>query len=266
MIPNVLTIAGSEASGGAGAQVDLRTFHQLGTVGAAALTLIVSFDPNDRWHHRVHPIPPEVTAAQVEAALGVHPGLDTVKIGMLGSVPMIEAVARILDDHEWRNVVVDPVLICKGQEAGEALDVDNALRELILPRATFVTPNLFETEALSGRSGIEDVAGLIAAAEAIAAQGVPNVYAKLGVDVPGTEAVDVLVSAGREPEVISAPKFGTEKVSGAGCTLAAAVTAELAKGRTPSEAARAAKQFTTSAVAKRRYGGAPFPMAWQGEP
>ena len=266
MLPNALTIAGSEASGGAGAQVDLRTFHQLGTVGAAALTLVVSFDPNDAWRHRVHPIPPEVTAAQVEAALGVHPGLDTVKIGMLGSVPMIERVARILDEHEWRHVVVDPVLICKGQEAGEALDVDNALRELILPRATFTTPNLFETEALSGRSGIVDVDGLIEAAQAIVAQGVPNVYAKLGVDAPGAEAVDVLVSAGREPEVLSAPKFGAEKVSGAGCTLAAAVTAELAKGRTSSEAARAAKLFTTAAVAKRRHGGAPFPMAWQGEP
>ena len=266
MIPNVLTIAGSEASGGAGAQVDLRTFHQLGTVGAAALTLVVSFDPADGWRHRVHPIPPEVTAAQVEAALGVHPKLDTVKIGMLGSVPMIETVARILDEHAWRNVVLDPVLICKGQEAGEALDVDNALREHILPRATFVTPNLFETEALSGRSGIADVEALIEAAQAIAAQGVPNVYAKLGVDVEGHEAIDVLVAEGRDPEVISAPKFGAEKVSGAGCTLAAAVAAQLAKGATPWEAARVAKQFTTAAVAKRRAGGAPFPMAWQGEP
>ncbi|NLT26854.1 MAG: bifunctional hydroxymethylpyrimidine kinase/phosphomethylpyrimidine kinase [Microbacteriaceae bacterium] len=266
MIPNVLTIAGSEASGGAGAQVDLRTFHQLGTVGAAALTLVVSFDPNDQWRHRVHPIPPEVTAAQVEAALGVHPSIDTVKIGMLGSVPMIETVAKILDGHEWRNVVVDPVLICKGQEAGEALDVDNALRELILPRATFVTPNLFETETLSGRSGIDSVEALVEAAQAIAAHGVPNVYAKLGVDFDEFDAVDVLVGEGHEPEVLSAPKFGQEKVSGAGCTLAAAVTAELAKGRTPLEAARAAKQFTTAAVAKRRHGGAPFPMAWQGEP
>ena len=265
MIPPVLTIAGSEASGGAGAQVDLKTFQQLGTFGAAALTLIVSFDPNDGWKHRVHPIPPEVTEAQVEAALGVHPALDTVKIGMLGSVPMIETVARILDGHDWTHVVVDPVLICKGQEAGEALDVDNALRELILPRATFVTPNLFETEALSGRTGIETTEQLIDAAKAIRDHGVPNVYAKLGVDAPGSDAIDVFVS-GDEVEVLSAPKFAGEKVSGAGCTLAAAVTAELAKGYSPLDAARAAKQFTTAAVAKRRHGGAPFACAWQGEP
>ncbi|RRJ86309.1 bifunctional hydroxymethylpyrimidine kinase/phosphomethylpyrimidine kinase [Gulosibacter macacae] len=265
MIPNVLTIAGSEASGGAGAQVDLRTFHQLGTFGSAALTLIVSFDPEDGWKHRVHPIPPEVTAAQVEAAFGVHEQLDTVKIGMLGSVPMIETVARILDERQFRNVIVDPVLICKGQEASEALDVDNALRELILPRATVVTPNLFETEVLSGHKGITTVDELIEAARAIADQGVPHVYAKLGIDQPGTEATDVFVSNG-EATILSAPKFGQDKVSGAGCTLAAALTAELAKGYSPLDAARAAKQFTTAAVAKRRHGGAPFSCAWQGEP
>lgn len=265
MTNNVLTIAGSEASGGAGAQVDLRTFHQLGTAGCAALTLIVSFDPADGWKHRVHPIPPEVTAAQVEAAFGVHEAIDTVKIGMLGSVSMIETVAGILAERKFENVVVDPVLICKGQEAGEALEVDNALRELILPHATVVTPNLFETEVISGHSEIDSIEKLTAAAKAIAAHGVPNVYAKLGVGY-GNEALDVFVT-GDEAHVLTAPVFGDgDKVSGAGCTLAAAIAASLAKGYSPLEAARAAKQFTTAAVAKRRHGGAPFSSAWQGEP
>lgn len=266
MIPPVLSIAGSEASGGAGAQADLKTFHELGVFGCVALTCIVSFDPANGWSHRVLPIPPETTAAQVEAAAGVHGReLDTVKIGMLGSVAMVERVAGILGSRAWRNVVVDPVLICKGQEAGEALDVDNALRELILPHATIVTPNLFETTVLSGAREIRDVDGLVAAARTVHEGGVPYVYAKGGVELPGDQAVDVLVSVDGA-ELLRAPKFGREKVSGAGCTLAAAITAETAKGRSPAEAARAAKRFTTAAVAKRREGGAPFSCAWQGNP
>lgn len=266
MIPPVLSIAGSEASGGAGGQVDLKTFQQLGTFGSLALTCIVSFDAPNNWAHRVYPVPPEITEQQVEAAAAVHgDDLDTVKIGMLGSIPMIEAVARILDSRPWKHVVVDPVLICKGQVAGEALDVDTALRELIAPRATVITPNLFETTALSGRSSIESVAELIAAAQDIRAQGVPHVYAKAGVDLPGDQATDVLVTSDGV-EILDAPKFPGKKVSGAGCTLAAAYTAELAKGYSYADAARAAKQFTTASVAKRRSGAAPFDCAWQGEP
>lgn len=266
MIPAVLSIAGSEASGGAGAQADLKTFHELGTFGCVALSCIVSFDPAKNWSHRFFPIPVETTAAQVEAAIGVHgDALDTVKIGMLGSVPMIEQVASLLDSRPWRHVVVDPVLICKGQEAGEALDVDNALRELILPRATIITPNLFEAGVLAGTGQITDLSGLITAAQTIREHGVPLVYAKGGVELPGDEAADVLVSDEGET-TLTAPKFGMEKVSGAGCTLAAAIAAELAKGHEPAEAARAAKQFTTAAIAKRREGGAPFSCAWQGNP
>ena len=172
-------IAGSEASGGAGAQTDLKTFHQLGTFGVVALTCIVSFDPARNWDHRFVPVDPQVIRDQIEAATAVH-DIDTVKIGMLGTVPTIEAVADELEKRTWRHVVLDPVLICKGQEPGAALDTDNALKERILPLATVVTPNLFECRALSGLDSIETVEDLKEAARRIHALGPRYVVAKGG--------------------------------------------------------------------------------------
>ena len=139
--PVALAIAGSEASGGAGAQTDLRTFTQLDVFGCVALTCIVSFDPKQGFDHRFVPVEPQVLADQVEAAVGVHGQVDAVKIGMLGTVPTIETVAQALKQYHFPQVVVDPVLICKGQEPGAALDIDNALREQVLPLATITTPN-----------------------------------------------------------------------------------------------------------------------------
>src|SRR5699024_4540112 len=136
-------IAGSEATGGAGIQADLKTFQALGAYGMGALTCIVSFDPNNDWDHRFVPVAPNVIADQIEAATATQ-DLDTVKIGMLGPPETIDAVAAALKTQPWRHVVLDPVLICKGQEPGQALDTDNALKEKILPLATVITPNMFE--------------------------------------------------------------------------------------------------------------------------
>ena len=262
MIPVALTIAGSEATGGAGAQTDLKTFHQLGTFGTAALTCIVSFDPNNGWGHRFVPVDPRVIKDQVEATTAVH-DIDTVKIGMLGTPATIEAVAEALGTQEWKNVVLDPVLICKGQEPGAALDTDNALKERILPLATFVTPNHFESMALSGMDAIESVEDLKEAARRIHEASGAIVLAKGGVVLPGEDAVDVFYD-GEQMVELASPKVGEERVSGAGCTLAAAVTAELAKGATPLEAARTAKAVVDSAIAHRQGGHAPFEAVYQG--
>ena len=165
-----LTIAGSEATGGAGAQADLKTFQELGVFGIVNLTCIVSFDPKDNWNHRFVPVDQQVIADQLEAttaaygpASGAPSVLDTVKIGMLGSPATISTVASALAGGNFRHVVLDPVLICKGQEPGHALDTDRALKAEILPLATFVTPNHFESESLSGLE-ITDVESLKAAA------------------------------------------------------------------------------------------------------
>jgi pyridoxine kinase len=280
----VLTIAGSEATGGAGAQADLKTFQELGVFGIANLTCIVSFDPNDNWNHRFVPIDQQVIADQLEATTAAYgpaaaapsvpgrpvldrsvldrPVLDTVKIGMLGSPATIGTVAAALVAGRFRHVVLDPVLICKGQEPGHALDTDQALKARILPLATFVTPNHFEAESLSGLV-ITDLESLKAAAVRIHELSGATVLAKGGVRLEGPDAVDVYYD-GETLEVLSAPKAGEVAVSGAGCSLAAAVTAELAKGATPLEATRTAKEFVTAGIRNRVASGAPFAALWQG--
>lgn len=272
----VLTIAGSEATGGAGAQADLKTFQELGVFGIATLTCIVSFDPGDSWNHRFVPVDQQVIVDQLQATAAAYgaasgtppvlgrPVLDTVKIGMLGSPATISTVAAALTENRFRNVVLDPVLICKGQEPGHALDTDQALKDQILPLATLVTPNHFEAESLSGLE-ITDVESLKAAAVRIHQLSGAVVLAKGGVRLDGPDAVDVYYD-GKTLEVLSAPKVGEVAVSGAGCSLAAAVTAELAKGAAPLEAARTAKSFVTAGIRNRVASGAPFDALWQGGP
>lgn len=260
--PITLTIAGSEATGGAGAQADLKTFQQLGTFGMAALTCIVSFDPQAAWGHRFVPVEAQVIADQLEAQLACY-DVRTVKIGMLGTPTTIETVAGVLRDRTWDHVVLDPVLICKGQEPGAALDTDTALKEQVLPQATFVTPNQFEAMSLAGMDAIDTEEQLVEAARRIHDSCGAAVLAKGGVRLAGPDAIDVFYD-GTTLEVLREPKIGELAVSGAGCTLAAAVTAELAKGATPVEAARRAKAFVTRGIRARVSGNAPFDALWQG--
>ncbi|MBZ8177853.1 bifunctional hydroxymethylpyrimidine kinase/phosphomethylpyrimidine kinase [Corynebacterium poyangense] len=258
-------IAGSEATGGAGFQVDLKTFQSLGVMGMGALTCIVSFDPQNQWAHRFHPIEPTVIAEQIEAVLACHSQevLDTAKVGMLGTPDTIDTVAQALTQREWNHLVVDPVLICKGQEPGAALDTDNALREKILPLATVITPNVFEATTLAEMDSIDTIEDLEEAARRIGDKGVPYVVAKGGVELPGEEAIDVLWD-GQNITRFSRPKVGNQRVSGAGCTLAAAITAELAKGATVAEAVDQAKDFVTLGIQQRLECNTPFDVVWQG--
>ncbi|GAA4430805.1 bifunctional hydroxymethylpyrimidine kinase/phosphomethylpyrimidine kinase [Georgenia halophila] len=262
MVNPAYVIAGSEATGGAGIQADLKTFQQLGVFGVGTLTCIVSFDPKAGWAHRFVPVDPEVIADQIEAATATYE-LEVVKIGMLGTPATIDVVGKALAEQSFRHVVLDPVLICKGQEPGAALDTDNALRERVLPHATVVTPNMFETKTLSGMDVIETVDDLVEAARRIHHLGPQYVLAKGGVELPGDDAVDVLFD-GVEPHVFSVPKVGEERVSGAGCTLAAAVAAELAKGAEVFDAVATAKDMVTAAIEGRLTARTPFDVVWQG--
>lgn len=263
--PVVLTIAGSEATGGAGAQADLRTFQAHGVFGVMALTCIVSFDPKADWGHRFVPVEPQVIADQIEAITAAYgpEQLDVVKLGMLGTPATIETVAGALAARPFGHVVLDPVLICKGQEPGAALDTDTALKAHLLPMATVVTPNHFETVSLSGLDSIDTVDELTAAARMIHEASGAAVLAKGGVHLPGAEAIDVYVDADTT-EVLTAPKVGDVAVAGAGCTLAAAIAAQLALGAAPLQAARAAKSFVTAGIEGRLSSSAPFDVVWQG--
>ncbi|QGH69822.1 bifunctional hydroxymethylpyrimidine kinase/phosphomethylpyrimidine kinase [Pseudactinotalea sp. HY158] len=256
MTPLSYVIAGSEATGGAGIQADLKAFQALGTYGMGTLTCIVSFDPANDWGHRFVPLDPQVIADQIEAATACH-DLDVVKIGMLGTPATIDVVADSLGRRQWRHVVLDPVLICKGQEPGAALDTDNALKARMLPLATVVTPNVFEARTLAGMESISTVAELAEAARRIHALGPAYVVAKGGVELPGADAVDVFYD-GERTIAFSAPKVGDERVSGAGCTFAAAITAELAKGADVLDAVRTAKGLVTRGIHDRLACHTPF--------
>lgn len=257
-----LSIAGSEATGGAGAQADLKTFQALDVFGTIALTCIVSFDPKEQWSHRFVPIEPAVIADQLEAILTSY-DLDTVKLGMMGTVDTIGAVATALRSQKWRDIVLDPVLICKGQEPGAALDTDEALKSTLVPMATVVTPNHFEAVSLSGMEKITSVDDLKEAAKRIHDLGPGAVLVKGGIRLPGAEAVDVFYD-GKDLDVLTAPKVGEVAVAGAGCTLAAAITAELAKGGAARQAAATAKDFVTAGIHARVSSHAPFDTVWQG--
>ncbi|WP_278235653.1 hydroxymethylpyrimidine/phosphomethylpyrimidine kinase [Isoptericola sp. AK164] len=265
--PLAYVIAGSEATGGAGIQADLKTFQQRGVYGVGTLTCIVSFDPLNDWAHRFVPVEPQVIVDQIEAATATH-DLDTVKIGMLGTPATVDVVAKSVSTRPWRHVVLDPVLICKGQEPGAALDTDTALRERVLPHATVVTPNLFEAATLAGMDRIDDVADLTEAARRVHAlldtsAGPRYVVAKGGAELPGPDAVDVLFD-GEEVTVLTAPKIGEERVSGAGCTFAAAITAELAKGADVPAAVEVAKDMVTAGIRARVAAHTSFDTVWQG--
>ncbi|WP_080794340.1 bifunctional hydroxymethylpyrimidine kinase/phosphomethylpyrimidine kinase [Corynebacterium pacaense] len=260
MVNYAFVIAGSEATGGAGIQVDLKTFQHLDVYGIGAITCIVSFDPGNNWAHRFVPVDPRVIADQIEAATSAH-DLNVVKIGMLGAPRTIDVVAEALQEHAFGHVVLDPVLICKGQEPGAALDTDTALREKVLPHATVITPNNFEAVTLSGLSSLETVEDLKQAARLIHEQGPKYVVVKGGIDFPGPDAVDVLFD-GSDFHVFSEPKIGQDRVSGAGCTFAAVITAELAKGAGVVDAVAAAKRVVTRAVHDAQTSNAPFSSVW----
>ncbi len=260
--PVTFVIAGSEATGGAGVQADLRTLEEFGVYGAAALTCLVAFNPNDGWNHRFTPVDTQVLRDQCEAILAEWPSPDSVKVGMLGTVPTIEATRDILAAAALPHVVVDPVLICKGQEPGAALDIDTALRAEVLPLADVITPNYFETCTLAGVDSIDSVGALGDAAKAIADTTGAAVLAKGGMTVPGDDAVDVLWD-GSELVRYARPKVPGAPVSGAGDSLASAVAAGLALGRPLHDAVEAAKDFVTAGIRRKISARTPFDVVWQ---
>ncbi len=239
-----LTIAGSDSSGGAGIQADLKTFQELGVYGMTAITTIVSMDPNT-WNHNVFPQSTDIVKSQLNTILSI--GVNAMKTGMLGSTDIIELAAQTIDEYKLENVVVDPVMICKGDDT--VLDPDNAksLREVLVPRATIVTPNLFEAAQLSQQAPIKTLEEMKEAAKKIHALGVQYVLVKGGARLEHEKAIDLLYD-GQSFELLEGERITTTYTHGAGCTYSAAITAELAKGKTVKEAVLVAKEFITAAI------------------
>ncbi len=241
MTPVALTIAGSDPSGGAGIQADLKTFHQFGVYGMSVVTLLTV--QNSQRVISVDPLEPSYVTQQLEAVTSDIPP-NAAKTGALGSTGVIEAVS------DWAKrisfpLVVDPVMISKHGAPLLAEEAQEALSRLLLPSAFLVTPNLWEAAALASGE-VTDVASMEEAARKIAALGPRAVLVKGG-HLAG-DAVDVLFHEGRL-ERFPARRISSRHTHGTGCTYSAAITAELAKGRDLFEAVRDAKHYISSAIA-----------------
>jgi len=241
MTPVALTIAGSDPSGGAGLQADLKTFHRFGVYGEAVVTLITV--QNSRGVTRVDTLAPDLVIAQVEAVLSDIPP-QAAKTGALGSPEIVEAVASLAATFAF-PLVVDPVMISK--HGARLLDGESvrALKERLIPRAFLLTPNLDEAAELAGFA-VRDRDSMLRAAQALVKLGAKNVLVKGG-HLEG-DALDLLYLAGGEVREFSAPRIATRHTHGSGCTYSAAITAELAKGTALAEAVGRAKEFVTRAI------------------
>ena len=240
MPPVALTIAGSDPSGGAGLQADLKTFHQFGVYGEAVVTLITV--QNTVRVSRVEVLPAALVLEQIEAVLEDIPPAAA-KTGALGSVEVVEAVARAAKAFRF-PLVVDPVMVSKHGLPLLPEAAARAVRQLLLPRAALVTPNLPEAEALTGMAigGLEDMR---AAACRIREMGARAVLIKGG--HLKTDATDLLWDGAGWRE-FPAPRIATRHTHGTGCTYSAAITAGLASGLPLGEAVARAKLFIQRAI------------------
>lgn len=239
--PVALSIAGSDPSGGAGIQADLKTFHRLGVYGEAVITLITV--QNTRGLHRVEVLAADLVAEQLHAVISDIPP-KAAKTGALGSRAVMEMVAEAAANFAF-PLVVDPVMI--SSQGAPLLDEEarKTFAAKLLPRAFLLTPNLDEAPALSGMP-VTDVESMTQAGRRLVEMGAANVLVKGG-HLEG-DAIDVLVTRAGERREFRAPRIATQHTHGTGCTYSAAITAELAKGRSLVEAIEIAKGFVTAAI------------------
>lgn len=239
-----LTIAGSDSSGGAGIQADLKTMSALGVYGATAITAITA--QNTTGVTAIMPVTPEVVLAQIAAvASDIRP--DAVKIGMLFSRPIIEAVAQGIESHRLSRIVLDPVMISTSGSRLLEPDAISAMTERLFPLADIITPNRFEAEHLSGMkiSNADDAA---TAAGIILGLGARAVLIKGG-HFDGTTKTDYLFTDTGYRQQFAAAKIDTRNTHGTGCTLSSAIAAHLAKGLSIPEAVARAKDYLSAALA-----------------
>lgn len=243
----VMTIAGSDPSGGAGVQADIKTISALGCFATSAIVAVV--DENTVGVTGVHPIPADFVVGQIHSILD-DIGTDAVKIGMLHSSELIRAVRRTLDEYpSLRDIVLDPVMVATSGDPLLEADAVATLREVLIPRARVITPNIPEAELLLG-SKIDSQDQLPDAARELARLGA-SVLLKAGhLAATETELVDIFynVETGRMTR-LAAPRVDTPNTHGTGCTLSSAFASQLALGKPLDEAAAAAKAYIAAAIA-----------------
>jgi hydroxymethylpyrimidine/phosphomethylpyrimidine kinase len=241
----VLTIAGSDSGGGAGIQADLKTFSAIGCFGMSVITALTA--QNTQGVKAIHAVPPAFTVEQIEAVLS-DIGADAIKIGMLYSAELIEAVAQELKKHGARKIVLDPVMVA---QSGDKLLQDNAIEAIkthLMPLADVVTPNIPEASVLCGRP-LTQRSDIESAAEALAKYGSRSILIKGG-HGDESKSTDLLFLTGEGRFVsLEADRIETRNNHGTGCTLSSAIASYMAKGKDIEEAVQEAKTFINQALA-----------------
>ena len=239
-----LTVAGSDSGGNAGVQADLRTFHAYGIHGCSVLTALTAQNPNEI--RSVHRIPAEFAAAQLDAVLGVY-GIAALKTGMLSDAAVAEVIVGKLRTHPEIFKVVDPVMIATSGAVLADKEALAAIRKYLLPLADIITPNIPEAEVLSGIQ-IKDKRSLREAASRLNGEFGAAVLVKGGHG--GSAAAEDVLFDGSEFTSYVAPRIENPvSVHGTGCTLAAAIAAESALGRSLHDAVSGAKRYVHNAIA-----------------
>jgi hydroxymethylpyrimidine/phosphomethylpyrimidine kinase len=223
----VLTVAGSDPSGGAGVQADLKTMSALGAYGTAVLTALTA--QSTRGVRGVHPVPPEFVRAQLDTLLD-DVSVHATKTGMLASAPVVEVMAQVLTERDVGAVVVDPVMVATSGDRLLDEDAVDAVRRLLVPLADVLTPNAPEAAVLLQRAPARSTEDLLDQAQALRELGAGAVLLKGG-HLGGVESVDVLATA-TGTTLVRRPRVETANTHGTGCTLASAVAA-LAAVRRP---------------------------------
>jgi hydroxymethylpyrimidine/phosphomethylpyrimidine kinase len=243
-IPIALTIAGSDSSGGAGIQADLKTFAALGVYGASVITALTA--QNTNGVSGIHVVPAGFVTAQIDAVFS-DLRVDAVKIGMVAELAAIDAIVAGLTRWSPKHVVLDPVMVATSGDRLLATEAVDALRTKLMPRASLVTPNLPEAAALLDEPVALNESAIESQGKRLLAMGCRAVLIKGG-HGQGAESIDYLVSSGGII-ALAAPRIATKNTHGTGCSLSSAIAAGLAKGDDMETAVRKAKAWISAAIA-----------------
>ena len=242
--PIALTIAGSDSSGGAGIQADLKTFAALGVYGASVITALTA--QNTQGVTGIHQVPAEFVTAQIDAVFS-DLTVGAVKIGMVAHPPVIDAIVAGLKRWSPKHVVLDPVMVATSGDRLLAAEAVDALRTKLIPLASVITPNLPEAADLLGEAVATDEAAVEQQGRRLLTLGCKTVLIKGGHGA-SAESIDYLIDSSGVT-ALAAPRVATKNTHGTGCSLSSAIAAELAKGEEMTTAVRNAKTWVSAAIA-----------------
>ena len=244
MIYNALSIAGSDPSGGAGIQADLKVFSAHNIYGMAAVTALTA--QNTTGVYAIKTLSADFVVEQIKVVFA-DIRVDAVKIGMIANAEIAEAVASTLREVQANNIVLDPVMIAKGGAPLLAEEAMECMRDMLLPLADILTPNLPEAAALLGEPEARNREDMLYQAKALLGLGARNIYLKGG-HFKSDESPDLLLTPEGE-HWLESRRINTKNTHGTGCSLSASIAAKKASGVSDIDAAKAAKRYITKAIA-----------------